>query len=226
MKRHHHHQQHHHNPLPHSVWYAHEYNPKAVGNIDGNDEDHTMFHDKALVRAQESAYDVSRDLNIQGDPYCTLFVARLHADTSEATLHSVFGRFGDIRRLRLVRHIVTQESRGYAFIEYVRERDFEAAFYAANRYPKIDDRGAIERIGCCNVLRFIVYINLSMYNDAHRMMIDGRMILVDYERERVMKGWKPRRLGGGLGGKKESGQLRFGGRDKPFRMYRPTRNKS
>lgn len=25
------------------------------------------------------------------------------------------------------------------------------------------------------------------------------------------------RLGGGLGGKKESGQLRFGGRDRPFR---------
>ncbi|KAF1789687.1 hypothetical protein GQ600_13274 [Phytophthora cactorum] len=32
-----------------------------------------------------------------------------------------------------------------------------------------------------------------------------------------MKGWKPRRLGGGLGGKKESGQLRFGGRDRPFK---------
>jgi len=31
-------------------------------------------------------------------------------------------------------------------------------------------------------------------------------------------GWKPRRLGGGLGGKKESGQLRFGGRDRPFRV--------
>lgn len=31
-----------------------------------------------------------------------------------------------------------------------------------------------------------------------------------------MKGWKPRRLGGGFGGRKESGQLRFGGRARPF----------
>ena len=30
-------------------------------------------------------------------------------------------------------------------------------------------------------------------------------------------GWVPRRLGGGFGGKKESGQLRFGGKDRPFR---------
>lgn len=33
----------------------------------------------------------------------------------------------------------------------------------------------------------------------------------------MLKGWKPRRLGGGFGGKKESGQLRFGGRDRPFK---------
>lgn len=31
-----------------------------------------------------------------------------------------------------------------------------------------------------------------------------------------MKGWKPRRLGGGFGGKRESGQLRFGGAVRPF----------
>ncbi|KAJ1410780.1 hypothetical protein SESBI_21588 [Sesbania bispinosa] len=32
-----------------------------------------------------------------------------------------------------------------------------------------------------------------------------------------MPGWIPRRLGGGLSGKKESGQLQFGGREKSFR---------
>jgi U11/U12 small nuclear ribonucleoprotein SNRNP35 len=32
-----------------------------------------------------------------------------------------------------------------------------------------------------------------------------------------MQGWIPRRLGGGFSGKKESGQLRFGARDRPFR---------
>lgn len=33
-----------------------------------------------------------------------------------------------------------------------------------------------------------------------------------------MKDWIPRRLGGGFGGKKESGQLRFGARDRPFKQ--------
>lgn len=55
------------------------------------------------------------------------------------------------------------------------------------------------------------------FRDAHQLIIDGNSILVDYEHEREMKGWKPRRLGGGFGGKKESGQLRFGCRDRPFK---------
>ncbi|KAL5971189.1 U11/U12 small nuclear ribonucleoprotein 35 kDa protein [Taenia solium] len=41
-------------------------------------------------------------------------------------------------------------------------------------------------------------------------------------RHESLPGWKPRRLGGGLGGMKESGQLRFGGIARPFR--RPFRS--
>ncbi|KAM4051723.1 U11/U12 small nuclear ribonucleoprotein 35 kDa protein isoform 1-T2 [Anomaloglossus baeobatrachus] len=55
------------------------------------------------------------------------------------------------------------------------------------------------------------------YRDANRLVIDQREVFVDFELERSLKGWVPRRLGGGFGGKKESGQLRFGGRDRPFR---------
>ncbi|XP_044744729.1 U11/U12 small nuclear ribonucleoprotein 35 kDa protein-like [Coccinella septempunctata] len=55
------------------------------------------------------------------------------------------------------------------------------------------------------------------YVKANKMVVDGRPIFVDFECERLLKGWKPRRLGGGFGGMKESGQLRFGGRDRPFR---------
>ncbi|XP_069612055.1 U11/U12 small nuclear ribonucleoprotein 35 kDa protein [Ranitomeya imitator] len=55
------------------------------------------------------------------------------------------------------------------------------------------------------------------YRDANRLVIDQREVYVDFELERSLKGWRPRRLGGGFGGKKESGQLRFGGRDRPFR---------
>ncbi|CAH0551903.1 unnamed protein product [Brassicogethes aeneus] len=55
------------------------------------------------------------------------------------------------------------------------------------------------------------------YKNANRIVVDGNFIFVDFECERLLKGWKPRRLGGGFGGKKESGQLRFGGRDRPFK---------
>ncbi|XP_073312999.1 U11/U12 small nuclear ribonucleoprotein 35 kDa protein [Primulina huaijiensis] len=55
------------------------------------------------------------------------------------------------------------------------------------------------------------------YKDAHHTIIDDSEIIVDYNRQHLMPGWIPRRLGGGLGGKKESGQLRFGGRERPFR---------
>ncbi|XP_067935173.1 U11/U12 small nuclear ribonucleoprotein 35 kDa protein-like [Watersipora subatra] len=52
---------------------------------------------------------------------------------------------------------------------------------------------------------------------ANKMVLDDRELLVDMECERELEGWIPRRLGGGFGGKKESGQLRFGGKDRPFR---------
>lgn len=55
------------------------------------------------------------------------------------------------------------------------------------------------------------------YREANKINLDGNIIFVDFECERLLKNWKPRRLGGGFGGKKESGQLRFGGRDRPFR---------
>ncbi|KAM9329610.1 U11/U12 small nuclear ribonucleoprotein 35 kDa protein [Gastrophryne carolinensis] len=55
------------------------------------------------------------------------------------------------------------------------------------------------------------------HKDANKLVIDQKEVFVDYELERILKGWIPRRMGGGFGGKKESGQLRFGGRDRPFR---------
>lgn len=55
------------------------------------------------------------------------------------------------------------------------------------------------------------------WREGNKLVVDQHEVFVDMEQERTLKGWVPRRLGGGLGGKKESGQLRFGGRDRPFR---------
>ncbi|XP_058094075.1 U11/U12 small nuclear ribonucleoprotein 35 kDa protein isoform X2 [Magnolia sinica] len=117
-----------------------------------------------------------------GDPHCTLFVGRLSHLTNEEMLRKAMSRYGRVKNLRLVRHIVTGASRGYAFVEYETEREMRHA-----------------------------------YEDAHHSIIDDSEIIVDYNRQQLMPGWIPRRLGGGLGGKKESGQLRFGGRERPFR---------
>ncbi|GJJ08617.1 hypothetical protein Clacol_002836 [Clathrus columnatus] len=41
----------------------------------------------------------------------------------------------------------------------------------------------------------------AAYKEADGMVILGKKILVDVERGRTVRGWKPRRLGGGLGGR-------------------------
>lgn len=156
---------------------AADYDPLKAGSIDGTDVEP---HDRAVWRAMCARYRPNK--GVLGDPLLTLFVARLNPQTTEDKLHKVFSKFGDIRRLRLVRDAVTGFSKGYAFIEYKEQRSLNRA-----------------------------------RRDANKLVVDQHEVFVDLEQERTLKGWVPRRLGGGLGGKKESGQLRFGGRDRPFR---------
>merc|ERR1719278_1764054 len=56
----------------------------------------------------------------------------------------------------------------------------------------------------------------SAYKRADGKKIDGRRVLVDVERARTVKGWLPRRLGGGLGGTRRGGpdvNVRHSGRE-------------
>lgn len=159
------------------------HHPIQAGSIDGTD---ILPHDNAIYRAllcsNAGLYDPFGDPKAIGDPYCTLFVGHLSHFTTEQALRQEMNKYGRVKSLRIVRHIVTGASRGYAFVEFETDRDMRRA-----------------------------------YTDAHHKMIDDSEIIVDYNRQRLMSGWIPRRLGGGLGGKKESGQLRFGGRERPFR---------
>ncbi|KAI5624406.1 U11/U12 small nuclear ribonucleoprotein 35 kDa protein [Silurus asotus] len=153
------------------------YNPLKAGSIDSTDVEP---HDRAIWRAMNAHYQPNKA--VTGDPQLTLFVSRLNKKTSEEDLHNIFSKFGDIRRLRLVRDAVTGFSKGYAFVEYKEERSL-----------------------------------MKAWRDGNKMVVDQHEVFVDFEQERTLQGWIPRRFGGGLGGKKESGQLRFGGRDRPFR---------
>jgi len=56
----------------------------------------------------------------------------------------------------------------------------------------------------------------STYKHADGKKIDNRRVLVDVERARTVKGWLPRRLGGGLGGTRRGGpdvNVKHSGRD-------------
>ncbi|KAI9928116.1 hypothetical protein MW887_002149 [Aspergillus wentii] len=117
------------------------------------------------------SYEPSNDQQARGDPFRTLFVARLSYEVKESDLEREFGRFGPIERIRIVKDTVTPKGskkahKGYAFIVYEREKDMKAA-----------------------------------YKETDGIRIKDRRVLVDVERGRTVKGWKPRRFGGGLGGR-------------------------
>ncbi|KAH9300799.1 hypothetical protein KI387_012382, partial [Taxus chinensis] len=166
-----------------AVFYADSYHPIQAGSIDGTDitaHDNGVY--RALLCATAGLYDPTGDPKVIGDPYCTVFVGHLSRTTTEESLEKEMSKYGQVKNLRLVRHIVTGASRGYAFVEYETDKEMRHAYEA-----------------------------------AHHSIIDGSQVIVDYNRQQLMPGWIPRRLGGGLGGRKESGQLRFGGRERPFR---------
>ena len=168
--------------------FAREYDAVRCGSIDGTD---VVPHDRAIVRALSANYRPNR--GVIGDPECTLFVGRLDRTTPEAAVESAFSEFATVRRVHLVRDVVTGFSRGYAFVE----------FYDARTTKDV-----------CR--------------QASGMQLGGRQLLVELECERSLAGWVPRRLGGGFGGRKEAGQLRFGGHDRPFRkpIFVPPTNRT
>lgn len=67
-----------------------------------------------------------------GDPFHTIFVARLNYDTTEDTLRKEFEYYGPIKSCTIVKNTITGKSRGYAFIEYERERDMKSAYKQAD----------------------------------------------------------------------------------------------
>ncbi|KAJ5178185.1 Nucleotide-binding alpha-beta plait [Penicillium coprophilum] len=129
-------------------------------------------------------FNPEKDPQARGDPFKTLFVARLSYEVKEADLEREFGRFGPIERITLVKDTVSEKKKkahqGYAFIVYEREKDMKGITTIAN----------------------LSGTNPSpAYKETDGIRIKDRRVLVDVERGRTTKGWKPRRFGGGLGGR-------------------------
>ncbi|KAE8718501.1 U1 small nuclear ribonucleoprotein 70 kDa [Hibiscus syriacus] len=102
---------------------------------------HKLRLEKGMEKAAEELknYDPNSDPNISGDPYKTLFVARLNYETSESRIKREFESYGPIKRVRLVTGKSTNKPRGYAFIEYMHTRDMKAAYKQADG-RKIDGK--------------------------------------------------------------------------------------
>ncbi|CAN6294030.1 unnamed protein product [Urochloa humidicola] len=93
----------------------------------------------AKVAEELQNYDPQSDPNATGDPYKTLFVARLNYETSEHKIKREFETYGPIKRVRLVTEKDTSKPRGYAFIEYMHTRDMKNAYKQADG-KKVDNK--------------------------------------------------------------------------------------
>jgi len=122
-------------------------------------------------------WDPHKDQKATSDPYKTLFVSKINYNTSEHKLKREFEMYGPIKKVRIIQD---QEGkpRGYAFIEYEKERDMRNA-----------------------------------YKQADGKKIDSKRVLVDVERGRTVRGWRPRRFGGGAGHSRGSSEERRSGRE-------------
>lgn len=141
-----------------------------------------------LELTQSCVVDPKEDEEVLGDPYKTLFVGRLPFKVDEADLRREFDRYGPLERVRIVRN-KDGKSRGYAFLIFEREKDMKGqslslSLVAFRRLCKADEVGGA-----------------AAYKDAEGLKMMNRRLLIDVERGRTVKGWKPRRLGGGLGGR-------------------------
>lgn len=146
---------------------------------------------EAFLKQKIEEWDPNTYPEATEDAYKTLFVSRLNFSTTEHKLKREFENYGPVKKVRIVTD-KKGKPRGYAFVEFEREKDMKYAYKAA---------------------------------DGKK--IDGRRILVDVEKGRTTRGWKPRRLGGGLGGTRIGGEninQRWSGREPP--RYQDGRDRS
>lgn len=94
-------------------------------------------------RAEQTAYKLEQEIALwdptmndptTGDPFKTLFVARVNYDTSESKLRREFEGYGAIKKIHMVFNKENGKPRGYAFIEYEHERDMHYPAVMTNTY--------------------------------------------------------------------------------------------
>jgi len=90
------------------------------------------------IEDQIKVWDPHNNPKSTDEPYKTLFIARLNFKTTKETLKREFEMFGPIKQVKMV-YDLEGKPRGYAFLEYERERDVRTAYKDADG-RKIDGR--------------------------------------------------------------------------------------
>ncbi|BFZ16081.1 hypothetical protein BsWGS_19121 [Bradybaena similaris] len=193
---------------------------------------------KRKERQEQHAYKLEQDLalwdpannpNSTSNPFRTLFIARINFDTSESKLRREFEVYGPVKKICVINDRNTGKPRGYAFIEYEHERDMHSTVQASTHVLRVwhADLTSITSLHILLSMYYYLFHPLARfvcawvcmcaaYKHADGHKIDSRRVLVDVERGRTVEGWRPRRLGGGLGGTRKGGpdeNTRFSGRD-------------
>ncbi|KAJ0097568.1 hypothetical protein Patl1_28912 [Pistacia atlantica] len=185
---------------------------------------HKLRLEKGAEKAAEELqkYDPSSDPNISGDPYKTLFVARLSYETTESRIKREFESYGPIKRLicnssnggDASREAIPMIKRVVTWLQKVQSVCHE--FLIPLEVRLVTDKETNKPKGYA----FIEYMHTrdmkAAYKQADGRKLDGRRVLVDVERGRTVPNWRPRRLGGGLGTTRVGGEevnQRFSGRE-------------
>merc|ERR1712227_489074 len=94
--------------------------------------------ERGMKKTEEALEDWNphEDEKVDSDPFKTLFVARINYDTSESKLKREFEEYGRIRSIRLVEDMKKNKPRGYAFIEFEKERDMHGEY---NFFQTLDE---------------------------------------------------------------------------------------
>ncbi|KAG6519041.1 hypothetical protein ZIOFF_022530 [Zingiber officinale] len=194
------------------------------------------LEDGARKVAEElEKYDPSKDPNATGDPYKTLFVARLNYETTEHRIKREFETYGPIKRSLYyleAGHSLTNCTTFKIFTMICSchvgtllllqtflpvEKSFKNETREARRFcfmktlwvaqvRLVTDKETNKPRG----YGFVEYVHTrdmkTAYKQADGKKLDNRRVLVDVERGRTVPNWRPRRLGGGLGTTRTGGE--------------------
>ena len=69
-------------------------------------------------KVEIKTYNPDKDKKVKGEAHKTIFVGKLSYKTDERKLEDTFLRFGDIKRVRIIRDPETNKSKGYGFVEF------------------------------------------------------------------------------------------------------------